>query len=274
MPPLGCGLGGLDWTRVSIMIRESLAGLDNEIIVLEPSVFNNRDVNGLQNKLDPIVIDQLTAKNIDIINQNDVELGPILRAMGMTQIFIKGSKTLLSKNILTIIPSFTPTEKEIVVAISCIEAIAKPGIVIGAGYSPLIEREALRISLLKRAGVVIFSTDGILNFKVRENLKDVWDDSRTVVVSIAHPQQGWNRITAYRTKVLEFVLSHSILVTDPSSQWVARLLEKLPEERVPLIFYPKYDGSHNLNELFKSQGIGRNPQSGKPNVNPILESLA
>lgn len=273
IPPLGCGLGGLDWNKVSIMIRESLATLDNEIIVLEPSVLKNRDVEGSQSELDPIVLDQLTSKKISIIDQNETDLGSVLRAIGATSMFIKGSKTLLNGNILVIIPSFKPMEKEIKTAISCVEEIARPGVVIGAGYSPLVEREVLRIAMLKGAGTIIFSSEGILNFKVRETLKDAWDDSRVVVVSIAHPQQGWNRLIAYRTRLLEFVLAQSVLITDPSPQWVARSIEKLPEERVPLLFHPKYDSSENLHELFKSQVIGRNPRSGKPNINPILKSL-
>ena len=37
LPALGCGHGGLDWTRVSRMIGEHLNGLDAEIVVFEPA---------------------------------------------------------------------------------------------------------------------------------------------------------------------------------------------------------------------------------------------
>ena len=37
IPPLGCGNGGLDWSRVKPMIMESLSGLDTVIHLYEPS---------------------------------------------------------------------------------------------------------------------------------------------------------------------------------------------------------------------------------------------
>lgn len=37
IPPLGCGNGGLDWSRVKQMIMESLSGLDTVIHLYEPS---------------------------------------------------------------------------------------------------------------------------------------------------------------------------------------------------------------------------------------------
>jgi hypothetical protein len=36
LPALGCGHGGLDWTKVSVLIREYLKDLEAEIIVFEP----------------------------------------------------------------------------------------------------------------------------------------------------------------------------------------------------------------------------------------------
>ena len=37
IPPLGCGHGGLDWTRVRKMIEEALSGLDVRVVVYEPN---------------------------------------------------------------------------------------------------------------------------------------------------------------------------------------------------------------------------------------------
>lgn len=37
IPPLGCGNGGLDWSRVKPMIMENLSGLDTVIHLYEPS---------------------------------------------------------------------------------------------------------------------------------------------------------------------------------------------------------------------------------------------
>jgi hypothetical protein len=36
MPALGCGNGGLDWTRVKPMVVDTLGSLQNTIYVFEP----------------------------------------------------------------------------------------------------------------------------------------------------------------------------------------------------------------------------------------------
>lgn len=277
MPPLGCGLGGLDWGKVSSMIHESLLDLESEIIVLEPDILRGKDANKSERELDPTIVNQLTAGRIRCIDASEVGLGEKIASIGESSMFVKGASTLLKSNILVIIPSLKPAEKEIRVAKSCVEELARPGLVIGAGYGPSVERVVLRRALQQGAEVVVFIAEGILNFRVREDLKDIWSDDRTAVVSIAHPQQGWNRQLAYRTRLLEFLLAHAVLITDPTPRWVTRFLEKLSEERVPQIFHPKYNGSapqiRELDENYTSQAIGRNPQSGKPNIDVILKAL-
>src|SRR5579859_2526666 len=41
LPALGCGHGGLDWSRVSVMIENSLGDLDARILVFEPADSRN-----------------------------------------------------------------------------------------------------------------------------------------------------------------------------------------------------------------------------------------
>jgi len=275
MPPLGCGLGGLDWGKVSSMIRESLSDLESEVIVLEPNILRNASKS--ERDLDPTIINQLTAGGIRCIDSSMPGLGENVAAIGESRMFIKGASTLVRSNLLVIIPSLKPAEKEKRVAEAFVEELARPGLVIGAGYAPSVERVVIRRALEHGAGVVVFIAEGILNFRVREDLKDIWSDDRSAVVSIAHPQQRWNRQLAYRTRLLEFGLAHAVLITDPTPRWVTRFLEKLSEERLPQIFHPKYDGStpriRELDENHTSQAIGRNPQSGKPNIDAILKAM-
>lgn len=41
LPALGCGHGGLDWSRVSTMIKDSLSGLEAHIFVYQPADSRN-----------------------------------------------------------------------------------------------------------------------------------------------------------------------------------------------------------------------------------------
>ena len=277
MPPLGCDLGGLDWGKVSSMIRENLSDLESEVIVLEPNILPNKDAGKSERDFDPVIINQLTAGGIRCIDASMLGLGASIAVMGESRMFIKGADALVKNNLLVIIPSLKPGEREIHVADAFVNELARPGLVIGAGYSPALERVVIRRALEHGAGVVVFIAEGIMNFRVREDLKDVWSNDLTAVVSIAHPQQRWSRQLAYRTRLLEFSLARVVLITDPTPRWVPRFLEKLSEERIPQIFHPKYDRStpriRELVENHTSQAIGRNPQTGGPNIDAILKAL-
>ena len=56
IPPLGCGHGGLDWTRVRQMIEEALGGLDLRVVVYEP----NADIAAKLRKEEPRTSGKLT----------------------------------------------------------------------------------------------------------------------------------------------------------------------------------------------------------------------
>jgi O-acetyl-ADP-ribose deacetylase (regulator of RNase III) len=46
LPPLGCGLGGLNWTEVKPLIEKHLGGLtDLEVLVYEPSIAKPKSMN-------------------------------------------------------------------------------------------------------------------------------------------------------------------------------------------------------------------------------------
>lgn len=58
LPALGCGHGGLDWSRVSRMIQEHLSDLEAEILVFDPSF--SQGIDGKTAPVPPLFADEAT----------------------------------------------------------------------------------------------------------------------------------------------------------------------------------------------------------------------
>jgi O-acetyl-ADP-ribose deacetylase (regulator of RNase III) len=272
LPALGCGHGGLDWTRVSQMIRNHLSGLEADIIVFNP--LNSREV-GQRAKEDRE--QKLLDKDIAILHPDDNDFPQTLLGTDIKKLYVKGSPSLLDCPILAILPSVKPSETEISQATEWIEAMARPGLTIITGYDPRIGRPILRAGLSKGANVAICLSEGINRFRVREDVTSVWDESCTIVLSIARPRMRWNYAIASQTRELRFYLANAVLITDPSPHWLASYLRESRPESLPGIFYlTEQIIDHKIKSSLTQAGaqpLLRDPGSGLPDLSPITEYL-
>jgi O-acetyl-ADP-ribose deacetylase (regulator of RNase III) len=107
LPALGCGHGGLDWDRVSTMIKETLGDLSARIYVFEPG--DSRDAGRLAH--DQPSADDLSA--LQNLGFHVVDL-PHRNANGALPPtgFVKGNPALLASRWIALLPSKTLGEGE------------------------------------------------------------------------------------------------------------------------------------------------------------------
>lgn len=276
LPALGCGHGGLDWKRVSQMIREHLSDLEAEIFVFEPSA--SRLVGQkIENGEDKESLEKLESLGVVVIDPGHEKYPEAFRGRSAATFYAKGNLNILDSAFLAVLPSGKPSEREVNAATGCIEAIAQPGVTFLVGYGPAIERPSIRIALQKGADVALFLPDGIINFRVRQDLQDIWDENRIIVLTTAKPNQRWSPSLAFRARDLQLTLAKAVLITDPSPDWLSKLLKKRHPSQTPSIFYVNYSTddfpTKSIFGNFRAFPIGKSVDSGKPNVAPIIECL-
>lgn len=274
LPALGCGHGGLDWERVKIMIEEHLGDLEATFIVFEPS--DSQMVgNAYRDKALQASEEKLVNQGVNIIQPNSNLFPSALKGRTASSLYVKGNDALLKQPILTILSSLKPDEREIKVALSCLELVARPGLSIMVGYGHLLDRPIIRKALELGADVIIALPEGLLNFGIRNDIKDVWDDYRVVVLTLSAPNQRWNPQAASRAKELSMAFATAALITDCNPQWLSRFVER-KEIHIPF-FYINYDRSCaeslELSNGFNAKPIGENTQINASDVTPLLEAL-
>ncbi len=274
LPALGCDRGGLDWKRVKEMIEERLSGLDATIFVFEPmdksrNVYGDEALQGSE--------EELIRKGVNIVQSDSDLFPPALREKMISSLYVKGNDQILKRPILTFMSSRKPEEREVNAALTCLELVARPGLSIMVGYEPRLSRPIIRRALKLGSDVIISFPEGILNFSVRRDLKNVWADERIAVVTQAAPRQKWNRSSAHsdalKAKYLSLALANVALITDQDPTWLPDLAKTISSP----LFYINYGELESMPSeslgMVNAKPVGENAQTSDSHVVPILESL-
>ena len=228
LPALGCGHGGLEWERVSQMIRHHLSGLEADIIVFNPSA-SQKAGQLAKNGDDHTIVGRLNSQGVVTLGPDDERYPRRLRCKNARHLYVRGNLQRLDQPLLGVLPSVRPLDREIKAAMACVEAIVEPDITIMVGYSAKLERPIIRRALEKGAQIVLWLAEGILNFAVQRDLEGVWDPDRVTVVSAAKPTQPWTPSSASHIRTYQMAFCKALLITDPSPGWVGRMLESGPK---------------------------------------------
>ncbi len=272
LPALGSGHGKLDWNRVSQMIRDYLADLDAKIIV-----FNPQHSRELGQKVKREQEQNLLADGVTIWNADNNLFPEHLKDTNYKKLYLKGNTALLKRPLISIMPSIKPTDVEVEQTLIWVKAVARPGITIISGYDQHIGRPILEAALSSGADVAICFPEGIIRFKLRQDLEPVWSDDRAVILSTAKPEFRWNPKLASESRELRFSLGNVVVITDASPFWLGEYLRLQRQSVMPDIFYltsiainPR---TQPILDKAAAQPLTNNSLTGNPDVKPILALL-
>lgn len=169
------------------------------------------------------------------------------------------------------------SEKGIAVTRDCVEQLSREkDVSIVSGYAQGVDKEAHYTALQAGGSTIIVLPNGISSFYVRQELKDVWDWNRVLVISEYLPKDKWSVSRAMNRNNTIIGLSDSMVVveaglTGGSLDAGIRTLEDRKPLFVPV--YSDYPESALGNRILLERGasgIKRNRQSNRANVMALL----
>ena len=169
------------------------------------------------------------------------------------------------------------SEKGIAVTRDCVEQLSREkDVSIVSGYAQGVDKEAHYTALQAGGSTIIVLPNGISSFYVRQELKDVWDWNRVLVISEYLPKDKWSVSRAMNRNNTIIGLSDAMVVveaglTGGSLDAGLRSLEDKKPLFVPV--YSDYPESALGNRMLLekgAKGIGRNRQSNRANVMALL----
>ena len=188
-----------------------------------------------------------------------------------------GNINLLSNRTVGFSGSRKVSEKGVAITKDCVEQLSQEkDISIVSGYAQGVDKEAHYTALASGGSTIIILPNGISSFYVRQELKDVWDWDRVLVISEYLPKDKWSVSRAMNRNNTIIGLSDIMVVveaglTGGSLDAGLRTLEDNKPLYVPL--YSDYPESALGNKVLLERGaksIRRSRQSNRANVMALL----
>jgi O-acetyl-ADP-ribose deacetylase (regulator of RNase III) len=273
LPALGCGHGGLDWSRVRPMIESKLGNLRANIVVFAPEYSRQVGHSAVIGRLSEEGFREYnlaTSSSTASVRRNANRDRPTRRV-----VFVSGDEELLSSEWVGLVPSKEPGERELraigAIANELTKRDTPPTIaLIEASHK---SAEIVNLFLQCKLSVVVILPFGPLSNSMRPlDRASRYSSPGHVFVSIAKPEERCSSVTFSRALSFMEARSSRILLTDPKPQWIEGDIARVLSRRE--IFYIDYDSlSPELaaNRKVSAHPVRRRAQTGQPNLEPIFK---
>jgi O-acetyl-ADP-ribose deacetylase (regulator of RNase III) len=269
LPALGCGHGGLDWDRVSGMIRQKLDGVNAHVFVFAPAASLRAGKTVTQpTSHERSSVEQLGYEVLDKHAHAWKAPGPL---------FVMGRQDLLTRKWLALLPSRQPGDREMraLHSIAAEIAVSGPDVAVALAYGTKISEEIADLFAQKGVATVLLLPFGVLTRKLLANFHASERSHPLTIASSAPPNSKWSRQLFAQTMDMLRTNADAALLSDPEPDWLtSRGSEKWAQASISYIRYEQ--SSSFVREALDRIGakpIGRRGETGAPNLDHLLTAL-
>lgn len=192
---------------------------------------------------------------------------------------VLGNRNLLNKTTAGFCGSRKASEKGIETAKDCADQLARKGINIVSGYAAGVDMATHKAALECGGTTTLILCEGILHFRKKRDLKDIWDWERIAVVSEFLPGVPWSvRNAMQRNSTICALTSTMILIESASKGGSAAAGRTCLEMGIPL-FAPVYEGMPETavgNRELLGQGaqeLYKNSHTNRANMTNVFAAI-
>jgi O-acetyl-ADP-ribose deacetylase (regulator of RNase III) len=266
LPALGCGHGGLDWTRVSKLITSRLSDLEAKIYLFEPA--DSREVGiATRNAISDDEHLVLQTLGVSVTVGSGADAGDVA-----SQVLVAGDEHLLHRRWLSILPSQQPDSRELaaLTAIAFELGMHAKAVTVSLLYANQNTEKIARLFSENGIAVVLVLPFGPLSKRNVIGLTGIGGAAQTIV-SLAHPSEIWSKKLFANSLRLIQKNSTCSLISDPNPIWAKRMMAHASSTQY---FYLRYDDVRDTQgPLHGARAIGRNASTSKPNLAPVLDAI-
>ena len=264
LPALGCGHGGLDWGIVKNLISDYLKNLDCTILVFEPS-------SSTQVKETAEVLNLLDKKGIKRFVPSDTLYPAKIKGKSSKELFLKGNAQLLTKSNLSIIVTSNPEEREKKALLSFIDELPNIDLIFLLGFSNSYETDIVKVILEKGYKTILVLPYGILNLKVRKDLKKLMKPDNVLFTSIAEPTKPWKSYESINAFKFRLKISDLTLINSLHFDKLKKFEKDLKSIEYNKFYLSYWNEQVDFFAKISAQKIGIDPQTKKVNTSKILK---
>jgi DNA processing protein len=129
-------------------------------------------------------------------------------------LYFAGNLALVHQSGVGVCGSRKSSDKGIETVRDLADQVAKGGVAVVSGNAAGIDIAAHRAALKAGGNTILVLPEGIHHFRVRKDLRDVWDWNRVLVVSQFEPSAPWSVFRAMDRNRLIVALSRAMIVVE------------------------------------------------------------
>lgn len=268
LPALGCGHGGLDWGRVSQMIKEKLDGVDAHVLVFEPADSRQAGRSASQQPTED------ERKNAELLGYELIESDRVSALEAPGPLFALGPSNALSRKWIALMPSRDPGDREMEAlrAIATELSRAESRKTVALVHSTRASEDVAGIFLREGVDVVLLLPFGVLSRKALAKQKSLGSAGVLTLASAAPPNTKWSRQLFAQTMGMLRHNAEALLLSDPEPDWLtSKGLSKWEATPIAFIRYGQTPVAM-LDALAgaSARPIGRRSENGAPNVDFLM----
>lgn len=269
----------------------------NKILLSIQSIYNqsncNQVENAIANLLNETQRDDFNISNIDVEVSNEydikyysildslypVDLKKTLSKNAPTVISTIGNIDLVKKNRVGFCGSRKASDKGMEVAKDCVEQLVEKNVVIVSGYAAGIDEQTHLTALRNGGSTIIVLPEGINGFRIKKELKAVWDWDRVLVISEFAPNAIWSAGRAMQRNNSIIALSDIIILIEAGETGGSMEAGKKTLELGKYLFAPVYQGmpeNAKGNQILLNKGafpLKKSAATMRANLSKVFELI-
>jgi DNA protecting protein DprA len=190
-----------------------------------------------------------------------------------------GNTDLLNKRKVGFSGSRKVSEKGIAITKDCVEQLTQKDVCIVSGYAAGVDFEAHYRALSHGGSTIVILPEGINSFRIKKEMKEVWDWKRVLVISEFKPDEPWKASRAMQRNNTIIGLSDIMVVVEAGETGGSLDAGFKTLQMQKLLFVPQYGvvpesalGNSKLLNI-GAFSIKRSPETQKANLNKMFEWL-
>ena len=194
-------------------------------------------------------------------------------------LFAKGDISFLDKPCLGFCGSRKASEKGLKTAWDCADQMARKGVNIISGYTSGVDMTTHKAALEAGGTTTLVLAEGILNFRIKRELRDIFDESRVLILSEFLPGLPWSVHNAMQRNYTICSLSQIMILIEAGKKGGSISAGRTSLAMGRSLFAPVYEGmpeSASGNRILLSQGahgIKKSRKTNRANLTPIEDIL-
>lgn len=184
-----------------------------------------------------------------------------------------GNINLLERRGLSFCGSRKPSEQGILAARQCAQQAVEHELVCVSGNAGGVDLSVHHAALEAGGYSTFVLPEGINNFRIRRDLKSVWNWDNCLVVSQFEPDARWQVWRAMSRNKVIISLGLAMIVIEAGETGGTQEAAKQTMEIGKPLFAVKYDHTPAGNQTILDRGakhLGKNPETKLPNIEKVL----